>query len=248
VTDPILSRDGIELRHGDALNELKLLVGQGIALVATDPPYGIGDKPIEAATTIDADGTKRHRCAAKGRGGSTVGGRVNTWHKPSPWDAELDPSWLPLALEVAPVVALFGHWRKRTAFEQAAGMEPRAEIIWAKDTHVGPQNVVAARDERIWIFSRAGVVPKRFDTSVWDEPIIPTFAHRWHKNEKPVALLKRLLLLLATPGDMILDPFCGSGSMLVAARDCGMRGIGVDADRDHLDNACRRLAQGVMFT
>ena len=195
-------------------------------VVVTDPPFGIADAPIP---TQDRTG-KRSGC-------------VNNWHPSSEWDRELDPSWLPVALTIAPV-ALFGHWRKRTAFEAAAGLEPRCEIVWAKDTHVGPQNLVAMRDERIWIFAREAIKPTRFETSVWDEPIIPTWAHRHHKNEKPIALLKRLISFL--PGESVLDPFMGSGTTLRAAKDLGRRAIGIEIEERYAEIAAKRLAQEVL--
>lgn len=266
-------RNGITILHGDCRellahpeNLLRIFVpdaehgADGLwkgtwsppDVVITDPPFGIADKPIVVKTRKLADGTRvrsaRDKASAstgtgKRRGKGTREGRVNTWHKPSPWDRELDPSWLPEAMNLGPV-ALFGHWRKRTAFEAVAGMEPRCEIVWAKDTHVGPQNLVAARDERIWIFSRRAVTPQCFDTSVWDEPIIPTFAHRRHKNEKPVALMRRLIRLL--PGKLILDPFMGSGSTLEAAQLEGRACLGIEADEEHCEAAAKRLQQGVL--
>ena len=111
---PYYDEDGITIYHGDCREVLPSLSAEA---VVTDPPYGIADTPN---VQEDAPNWRMGR----------RGGIVNTWHPVSEWDRELDPSWLPLALRLGPV-ALFGHWRKRLAFEQAAGMEPRAEIIWA---------------------------------------------------------------------------------------------------------------------
>ena len=221
---PYYEHAGITIYHGDCREILHLLSADA---VVTDPPFGIADDPV---------------VAVQGRSGKRIA-NPNTWHPPSDWDRELDPSWLRLALRFR-VVALFGHWRKRGAFEAVAEMEPRAEIVWAKDTHVGPQNVVAARDERIWIFARDAFKPARFDTSVWDEPIIPTWYHRSHKNEKPLALMKRLISLL--PGETVLDPFMGSGTTLRAAKDLGRRAIGIEIEERYCEIAAKRLAQEVL--
>jgi DNA modification methylase len=197
----------------------------GIDVVVTDPPFGIADAPIT------------HTDIAKGRRGNRDG-TVNTWHAASDWDAELDPAWLPLALEIGPV-ALFGQRRKRTAFEAVADMEPRAEIIWAKDCHTGAPCPVAPRDERIWVFSRAGIKPTRFETSVWDEPVIPTWKHKEHKNEKPVALMVRLVTWL--PGETVLDPFMGSGTTGVACMVAERKFVGIELNPEHFAVACRRI-------
>lgn len=213
----------------------EVMCGMAAAIVITDPPFGIADKPITATDKLEA------------RSGDRIG-KVNTWHKGSDWDLVLDPSWLPLALAVAPV-AMFGQWRKRAAFEAAAGMEPRAEIVWAKDCHVGAPCPVAPRDERIWVFSTAGIKPRRFETSIWDEAIIPTWRHKDHKNEKPVRLMERLVSWL--PGGTVLDPFMGSGTTGVACANLGQKFIGIEIDEAHFGIACKRIesayAQGRLF-
>ena len=193
--------------------------------VVTDPPYGISDAPIKAKR--DREGVRR--------------GGVNTWHKASDWDASIDAEWPRLCSEAAPLVAWFGHWRKRGEVEAAMLHPLRAEIVWAKDTHVGPPCPVAMRDERIWLFSRDGIKGKTFETSVWDCPIIPTWGHKHHKNEKPVALMMRLLAFLGPA--TALDPFMGSGTTGVACVQLGVGFVGVEQDADHFDIACRRIEE-----
>lgn len=200
--------------------------------VVTDPPYGISDAPIKG----------------QGRSGKRRGGD-NKWHKDSDWDHCIDPIWPVLCASVAPVVAWFGHWRKRSQVESAMPYPIRAEIIWAKDTHVGPPCPVAMRDERIWLFSQTGIKGARFETSVWDCPIIPTWSHKHHKNEKPVPLMSRLLAFLDPIN--VIDPFMGSGTTGVAAVQSGREFIGIEQDQDHFAVACRRIEdaqrQGDMF-
>jgi site-specific DNA-methyltransferase (adenine-specific) len=61
-----------------------------------------------------------------------------------------------------------------------------------------------------------------------------------HPTQKPVELLERLILAATNPGDLILDPFCGSGTTGVAAVKHGRRFIGIDADANYLELARRR--------
>jgi site-specific DNA-methyltransferase (adenine-specific) len=53
---------------------------------------------------------------------------------------------------------------------------------------------------------------------------------REYGPEKPVALLKELLAASTLPGDFVLDPCCGSGSTLLAAKQLKMRALGIEFD------------------
>lgn len=224
-TWPCECPDGITLIHGDCREVLPQL-GK-FDLVLTDPPYGIADSPIPT----------------QGRTGKRTGS-VNRWHPPSEWDFEFPLYGGPLVVGASDVVFWFGHWRQREAACEAIDIPLRAEIIWAKDTHVGPPCPAAMQDERLWVFSRNGLKPRCFETTVWHEPIIPTWAHRHHKNQKPVALMKRALRWL--PGETVLDPFCGSGTTLVAAKLLGRKATGIEIEEKYCEITAQRLRQGVL--
>ena len=64
-----------------------------------------------------------------------------------------------------------------------------------------------------------------------------------HPTEKPVGLLANLLSSVTKPGDLILDPFAGSGSTLVAAKKTGRRFIGIELDDDYFVTAQRRIEE-----
>lgn len=68
-------------------------------------------------------------------------------------------------------------------------------------------------------------------------------AQNFHPTVKPLSLMKYLLKLLAPPGDpIVLDPFCGSGSTLVAAKELGIRAIGIEKSEEYCEIAKARVA------
>jgi len=194
--------------------------------VVTDPPYGIEDAAIQG----------------QGRTGKRKGA-VNNWHAESWWDKEIDDAWMKLCAERAQTVAWFGHWRKREQVAQAMPLPLRSEIVWAKDCHVGPPSPVAMRDERIWLFSATGIRGKTFETSVWDHPIIPTWAYKHHKNEKPIGLMARLVAFLGAK--TVLDPFTGSGTTGIAAIKNGAAFTGIEIEPKYFDIACKRISDAL---
>lgn len=86
---------------------------------------------------------------------------------------------------------------------------------------------------------------------------IPTvIRHRWpygssefHGAEKPVELCAKLLRWADPanlPGRVVLDPFMGSGTTLVAAKHKGLRAIGIEMEERYCEIAARRLSQNVL--
>lgn len=65
---------------------------------------------------------------------------------------------------------------------------------------------------------------------------------RLHTNQKPVALMQWCLGFLP-PATRILDPYAGSGSTLVAAKELGIRAIGIELEERHCETAAQRLSQ-----
>jgi len=82
---------------------------------------------------------------------------------------------------------------------------------------------------------------------VWDIPYLNPKARErtGYPTQKPLALLERIIGLASNPGDLVLDPFCGSGTTLVAAALTGRRGIGVDRSPSAVELSRSRLAAPV---
>ena len=62
-----------------------------------------------------------------------------------------------------------------------------------------------------------------------------------HPTQKPLKLLDRIVQAASDPGDLILDPFCGSSTTGLAAASLGRRYLGIDRDEEYLDLSIRRF-------
>jgi site-specific DNA-methyltransferase (adenine-specific) len=62
-----------------------------------------------------------------------------------------------------------------------------------------------------------------------------------HPTQKPLSLLERVVAASSAEGDLVVDPFAGSGTTGVAAVLAGRRFLGVEMDEGHLDLAARRI-------
>lgn len=82
---------------------------------------------------------------------------------------------------------------------------------------------------------------------VWDIPYLNPKARErvGYPTQKPIVLLERIIRLVTNPGDVVLDPFCGSGTTLVAAMLNGRRGFGIDVSEDAARLTRERLADPV---
>lgn len=84
-------------------------------------------------------------------------------------------------------------------------------------------------------------------SDVWDIPYLnPKAKERvGYPTQKPIALLERILAIASNEGDVVLDPFCGSGTTLVAAKLNNRHYIGIDKSADAVTLSKQRLESPV---
>lgn len=144
----------------------------------------------------------------------------------------------------------FTRWDVEQTFINAmklAGFQVKSEVIWDKVAHgMGDCKAQFAPTHENIIFAVKGkfcfpghrprdlITAKKINSS-----------QMIHPTEKPVPLLASLITSVTKPGDLILDPFAGSGSTLVAAKKAGRRFIGIELDDEYFEKAQRRIEEAV---
>lgn len=111
---------------------------------------------------------------------------------------------------------------------------------WKKNNH-GQGNLYSGLQrycETILVFTKGN--PTMYLTlKDFLEYDIPT--NRIHPTEKPVELLKEIINATTVRGDLVIDPFAGSASTLIAARELGRNWWGCELDENHYESAFNRL-------
>lgn len=160
------------------------------------------------------------------------------------WGAESCSGWFLAFCQVEAIAA----WRDTLA---AAGAKWRRAGIWVKPDGM-PQlsgDRPAAGCEAIamaWCGTGQSVWSGGGSSGVYtfgkhDDGAGHGGKSKEHPTQKPRVLMERLVGLFTKPGQLIADPFMGSGSTGVAAVRTGRRFVGVEIDPDYFDIACRRI-------
>lgn len=223
---PYFQDEAVTLYHGDCREVLPTLADGSIDLVLTDPPYGTG-------------GWRR---TEKGQGRNPSGKIVvEDWD-----DGEVD--WLLML----PDVAVFTFWpagRISKLLDAAIDRgltKHRAFYMRKTDPKPMPGGRTRWSVEPIWVLSREGFVSLGGDDCC--EASTPRKGRdsgaTGHPYEKPIAVIK--WLVGKTTASTILDPFCGSGTTLRAAKDMGRKAIGIETEEAYCEMTARRMEQGVL--
>lgn len=209
----------ILVRRGDLLTVLPGLDANQFDLILADPPYGIGaDSGGFRARTVQHHNYSDDTTTAKKllQAICSEGFRVSRQRANMFIFCDID---------------LFS-WLKETA--QRAGWDVfRTPITWVKSDSEGlaPWGRSGFRRTCEWI-----LYATKGDKGLYHAPVDILRHNRVSRSdreygpEKPVPLLEQLIAASTLPGDSVLDPCCGSGSTLVAARRLKRRALGIEQD------------------
>lgn len=207
----------VELHHGDCLTELAWLEAD---VLVTDPPYGMSLRSgmggsAQGTMTIAGDTDTTTRDGALGLWGDKPALAFTRWNMPIPG--------------------------------------AKQSLVWDKGEHVGmgdlripwkpnwePIGVLGSWPERT--VSRGGSVLRALAIAgtLQGERGKPK-SGRDHPTPKPVALMEALIA--KCPPGVIADPFAGSGTTLIAARNLGRKVIGVELEEKYCELIVKRLSQ-----
>ena len=130
-----------------------------------------------------------------------------------------------------------------SVFEDAGWQVWPRPIIWHKDVgHIPAANYGPVANYECILFANKGEKPvqKAKATSVISFPVVKG-EHKLHAAEKPVALYGELMQRSCIPGDIVVDPFCGSGTIFPAATDLNLIAYGCDIDASAIGAAKERM-------
>jgi len=84
-------------------------------------------------------------------------------------------------------------------------------------------------------------------SSVWHIPSVPKSEklHGYHPTQKPLRLVRRAIVASSREGDLVFDPFCGSGASGVAAKELGRFFVGAEKEEEYAELAARRIGAAV---
>lgn len=221
-------REPFSLQQGDAVECLRSLPDGFADLAVTDPPYESLEKHRAVGTTTRL---------AKSKESS------NEWFTifPNSRFAEL---FAELYRVLKPNAHLYVFCDQETAFfakplGESAGFRFWKPIVWDKAV-IGMGYHYRAQYEFILFFEKG----KR---RLHDLGIADILRHKrirgGYPAEKPVALMRTLVEQSSDAGDLVLDPFMGSGASGVAALECGRRFLGFDLAESAMQLAQTRLEQ-----
>jgi site-specific DNA-methyltransferase (cytosine-N4-specific) len=179
----------------------------------------------------------------------TSGGR--TWRAPDRKNPARAAGWRPATPDGLKPKDLIGiPWRLAFAL-QDAGWYLRSDVIWYKP-NCQPESVgdrPTRSHEHVFLFSKSERY--RYFVDALAGPNGRRLRDVWHVNTAgvpeahfatfPVELVEQCLLLATVAGDVVLDPFMGSGTTMLAAARLGRPSIGIDLNPAYVEIARRRL-------
>ena len=125
----------------------------------------------------------------------------------------------------------FAAWR-------AAGFYPVGHLVWVKDYHSN-ERYVRYSHESAYLLAKGN--PSKPSIALSDVLEWKYTGDELHPTQKPVMALLPVILAFSHVGDLILDPFAGSGTIAVASQELGRRYIGIELDPVYAQKAQERV-------
>lgn len=213
---PYYEADGITIYHGDAINVMGGLPPASVGVFVTDPPYGTRTTPREE------------------------------------WMVGEYSNVMPLALPEMyrlgvhnAAIYLFSSWMMLAdwSFRCSPYFRHQGTLVWDKGRHSGCWGKFSWQFH--WEAIYYGLKGPR-ETVEYFPDVIRSNERPEEPMQKPIGVCERLIRASAGPDCVILDPFIGSGSTLVAAKNLGRRAIGIEIEERYCEIAAKRLSQQVL--
>jgi site-specific DNA-methyltransferase (adenine-specific) len=213
---PYFQNDLVTLYHGDCLEIADWLEAD---VLVTDPPYGIDWSP--------------NKGGYKGKGSQIRLPKIIAN------DSTTDVRDAVLELWGSEPAIVFGSWR------MPRPKLTKHRLIWHKQGQApGPANSpFMTQDEEIYIWGEGflSTSPPMRSVITTKEAQSVEVAKIGHPTPKPIGLMETLIG--RCPDGVIADPFAGSGSTLIAARNLGRKVIGVEMEEKYCELIANRLSQ-----
>lgn len=203
-----------EVLQGDCLHVLRQLPDEFVDLIVTDPPYGVRYQDRLGRTVANDDDPTR-----------VLGAFTDLYRV-------LRPDSLCISFYGWGLVdEFFRAWRK-------AGFRPIGHIVWVKD-YASRARFLRYRHEQAYVLAKGQ--PKLPAQPIDDVQPWVYSGNTDHPTQKAVRILTPLIEAFTRRGQLVLDPFAGSGSTLVAALITGRRYLGIELEQKYCGLARRRL-------
>lgn len=213
----------VSLVQGDCLREFFNIDSNSVDALITDPPYG-----------IDFQSCRTEKASRKSK--------IANDKAPFVW-------FLPQAYRVLKpdgCILVFCRWDVQDAFKTAmqwAGFKVKSSIVWDREVHgMGDTKSAFAPMHDTILFGTKGfyAFPGNRPKDVLRFPRVPPI-HLQHPNEKPLELMEALITTTTRPGDIVCDPFMGSGTTGVACARLGRKFIGLELDAQYFQISKERI-------
>ncbi len=209
-----------------AVDVARLLDGARTHLMVTDPPYGVNYDP-------------------EWRNEAGVSATMRTGRVANDDRADWREAWALFPGDVAYVWHAGVHARTVIESLEATGFAVRSQIVWAKPRFVLGRGDYHWQHEPCLYAVRKGATGHwqgaRDQATLW--PIATAGdedAATVHGTQKPVECMRRPMLNNSAPGESVYEPFCGSGSTIIAAETAGRACLAMEIDPRYVDVAVRR--------